>query len=203
MRTETIAIDTLTPYARNAKKHPQEQVDKLAAWITKIGFTQPVVIDSKNEIVIGHGRLMAAKQAGLTEVPCVRVDGLTEAEVKALRLFDNKVAETGWDSDLLQAELVDLSQQDFDLSLTGFSNFSVEEITPLEQMPTLASGDRAPIQQMTFTLHDTQVESIKRAIDAAKAMGDFGETGNENSNGNALARVAELFLMRSGNDGNG
>ena len=100
---------------------------------------------------------------------------------------------------MLTAEMEGLQAAEFDLSLLGWSvdelsGLLAPDVNELDDMPDLPSGDREPIQQMTFTLHDEQVEIVKRAVEAAKGMGSFVDTGNENSNGNGLARVAELFL---------
>jgi hypothetical protein len=112
-------------------------------------------------------------------------------------LADNRIAlNSGWDTEMLANELSDLHADDIDLGLMGFGadelakliGFDADEIEP----PELASGDREPFQQMTFTLHDEQAETIKAAIDKAKAAGGFSGP-NENSNGNALARIAEAY----------
>ena len=111
----------LTPYAKNAKKHPDDQVQHIANSIREFGFRQPIVVDADNVVVIGHGRLLAAKKLGLDAVPVVRADDLTEAQIKALRLADNKTNESEWDFGLLDAELVDLAL-DFDMSDFGFDD---------------------------------------------------------------------------------
>ena len=111
----------LTPYAHNAKRHPDDQVEHIANSIREFGFRQPIVVDADNVVVIGHGRLLAAKKLGLDAVPVVRADDLTEAQIKALRLADNKTNESEWDLGLLDAELVDLAL-DFDMSDFGFDD---------------------------------------------------------------------------------
>lgn len=121
-------IDELLPYEKNAKKHDEEQVTEIANSIKRFGFVQPVVIDKDNVVVIGHGRLLGAKEAGLETVPCIRVEGLSKKEVKALRLADNKLNESPWDFGLLNEELVEL--EDFDMGDFGFdvlSEFREEE----------------------------------------------------------------------------
>ncbi len=116
-KIEYIDVTALKPYEKNAKKHPKEQVDRIAKSIQDFGFRQNLVIDKNNVVVIGHGRLLAAKKLGLSVVPCVRVDQLTDDQVRALRLADNRVAESDWDIDLLNLELEDL---DVDMSGFGF-----------------------------------------------------------------------------------
>jgi hypothetical protein len=198
-RIELWPVDRLRPYERNARTHSAEQVAQIAASIVEFGFTNPVLVDSSDGIIAGHGRLSAAQELGLKTVPVVVLDHLSERQRKAYILADNKLAlNAGWDADLLRGELQDLAELDFDMPLLGWSEDELSDllgdVEVLEEMPALKEGDRNPIQQMTFTLHDDQVESIKEAIEKAKAMGPFVDTGNENSNGNALARVAELFL---------
>lgn len=110
------ALSDIVPYAANAKKHDQTQINNVAQSIKKYGFVQPIVIDRDGVIVIGHCRALAAKKLGMTEVPCVCVDDLTPEQVNALRLVDNKSNESDWDFDLLADELssLDLSAFDFD-----------------------------------------------------------------------------------------
>ena len=112
--------EELTPYAKNAKKHPAEQVDHIANSIKQFGFRQPIVIDAGNVVVIGHGRLLAAQKLGLETVPCVRADDLTEDQIKALRLADNKTNESEWDLDFLDDELISLRGGDIDMADFGF-----------------------------------------------------------------------------------
>ena len=95
----------LTPYERNAKLHPQAQIDYIANSILQFGWTQPIVVDENNVVVIGHGRLLAAKQLMLDKVPVVRRDDLTEEQTKALRIIDNRIAKTKTDMDILAEEL--------------------------------------------------------------------------------------------------
>lgn len=116
--------DELKPYKKNAKKHPDDQVEHIANSIREFGFRQPIVVDADNVVVIGHGRLLAAKKLGLDAVPVVRADDLTKAQIKALRLADNKTNESEWDFGLLDAELVDLAL-DFDMSDFGFDDIPV------------------------------------------------------------------------------
>ena len=121
-------IDDLIPYMNNPKEHPPEQIDKIASSIKDYGFVQPLVIDEENEIIIGHGRLEAAKKLGLDEVPVVVKDDLNEAQVKALRIADNKVAESEWDYEALATEFDELDFEDFDLDMTGFEDDEIDDI---------------------------------------------------------------------------
>ena len=194
--------DELIPYVNNARTHSDEQITQIAASIKEFGFASPILTDGENGIIAGHGRLMAAKKMGMEEVPTIELSHLTKTQKKAYILADNRLAlNSGWDNDLLALELGELSDDGFDLDLLGFDanelgidGFEADEV----EMPELRSGDREPFQQMTFMLHDEQVEQIKQACDIAKKMGAF-DSENENSNGNALARVCETYVSNHGN----
>lgn len=198
---ELLPTAGLVPYARNARTHSPGQVAQIAASIREFGWTVPVLVDGQNGIIAGHGRVMAAQALNMTEVPCVRLTHLTDRQRRAYILADNKLAlNAGWDDDLLRLELEELRAEDYDLDLTGFDAGEIETLLGATAdevaMPELPSGDREPFQQMTFTLHDEQKEQVDRAIEAAKRMGPFTDSPNENGNGNALARICETFLTR-------
>ena len=108
MKIENRKIETLKPYEKNAKKHDKTQINNVAESIRQYGFVQPIVIDKDNVVVIGHCRLLAAKQLKMKEVPCVCVEDLTEGQVKALRIVDNKSNESEWDFETLLDELEDI-----------------------------------------------------------------------------------------------
>jgi len=115
-KVEYVNTDALIAYDKNAKKHPDVQVDRIVNSIRQFGFRQNLVIDKNNVVIIGHGRLLAARKMGLESVPCMRVEDLSDEQVKALRLADNRVAESDWDDGLLKLELdniVDLDMSDF------------------------------------------------------------------------------------------
>lgn len=120
-KVEWVKPDEIVPYARNAKQHPQEQIDKLKASIKEYGFTRPILVDEENVILYGHGAREAAMQLGLEKIPILRMSGLTKAQKKAYRLADNRLAETPWDVELLSLEFEELSEFDMDLTLTGFN----------------------------------------------------------------------------------
>lgn len=119
MNIKNIAVKDLIPYEKNTKKHDDVQISNVAESIKQYGFVQPIVIDKNNVVVIGHCRLLAAKKLKMADVPCVCVDDLTEEQVKALRIVDNKSNESDWLNDILELELpdVDLSAFDFDFGL--------------------------------------------------------------------------------------
>lgn len=119
----------LVPYVNNARTHSPEQINKLRSSLREFGFVNPIIIDKDKTVLAGHGRLMAAKEEGIEEVPCVLVDYLTEAQKKAYILADNRYAEdAGWDEEMLRLEIEALEGMDFNLGLTGFDE---DEITDL------------------------------------------------------------------------
>lgn len=124
-------ISSLTPDRRNARTHPKQQVAQIAASIRAFGFTNPILIDPDGTIIAGHGRLLGAKSAGLAEVPTIELTGLSDAQKRALRIADNKIAlGAAWDLDILKLELSDLGalDVDLDLSLTGFSAGEIDVV---------------------------------------------------------------------------
>lgn len=114
-KTVPMKIDELLPYQRNQKDHPEEQVRNLANSLRRFGWRQPVVIDERNVIVIGHGRVLGAKMLGLEEVPVVRADDLSEDEIRELRIVDNKTNESTW-NEYLQEDVQELEFEGFDFA---------------------------------------------------------------------------------------
>ena len=126
---QLVDINKLVPYANNARTHNKEQILKLRSSLREFGFVNPVIIDREYNVLAGHGRIMAAKEEGIAEVPCVYADHLTEAQKKAYILADNRMAlDAGWDEELLSVEMQELQDLGFDLSMTGFDE---KELTDL------------------------------------------------------------------------
>ena len=124
-----VSTSKLIPYVNNARTHSQEQVNKLRGSLREFGFINPVIIDADYNVIAGHGRLMAAKEEGIEEVPCVLVDYLSEAQKKAYILADNRYAQdAGWDEELLRLEIESLEGMDFDVSLTGFNEDEIADL---------------------------------------------------------------------------
>ena len=203
MQVEQIGIETLIPYANNARTHSEAQVAQIAASIREFGFNNPVLIDEQSSIIAGHGRVLAARKLELDAVPCIRLNHLSETQRRAYIIADNKIAmNAGWDEELLALELTELTEFGVNMDLTGFTVDEIavlDGVRELDGMPELPTGDKEPFQQMTFTLHDTQAEQVGAAMDAAKRMGRFIDSPNENGNGNALARICETFLTQNDN----
>lgn len=137
MQIETIAIESIIPYARNSRTHSEAQIAQIAASIKEFGFTNPVLIDKDGGIIAGHGRVMAARQMGIPQVPCIRLAHLTESQRRAYVIADNRLAlNAGWDEEMLALEMRDLIDGGYDV---GFTGFEIKEIDAL-----LAGLDATP-----------------------------------------------------------
>jgi DNA modification methylase len=146
-RIEMWPLDRLRPYERNARTHSPEQIAQIAASIQEFGFTNPLLVDGADGILAGHGRLAAAKDMGLAEVPVIVLDHLSVEQRRAYILADNQLAlNAGWDDELLRIELEALRLEDFDLSLIGFSDDELAELMPeVEELPPEdADADAVP-----------------------------------------------------------
>src|SRR5580692_6720304 len=131
-------IERLIPWAKNPRTHSETQVAQIAASIAEFGFNNPILVDTKAGIIAGHGRLLAARKLGLTEVPVIVLDHLSESQKRAYIIADNKLAENaGWDSELLRVELAALQEESFDISLIGFED---EELARLLAAQDAADG---------------------------------------------------------------
>ena len=128
-------IKELKPYKKNAKKHNKEQVEQIANSIKEFGFTQPVIIDKNNCVVAGHGRILGARKAGLKQVPTVCLDDLTEEQIKAYRLVDNKRNESEWDSDLLKQSLDEIAEMDMEVFGFAMDSLADEELEIEPEVP--------------------------------------------------------------------
>ena len=191
----------LIPYARNARTHSPEQIKQLAALMREWGWTIPVLADEQGGLIAGHARVQAGELNGYEEAPVMIAHGWSEAKKRAYVLADNKLAmNAGWNEELLGVELLELRDMGFDMPVIGFDEKELDELmreVADAGYPELPEGDRAPYQQITFMLHDEQVKIVQAAVTAAKARGPFENTGNDNANGNALARVCEAYLELS------
>ena len=138
------AIDSLIPYARNARTHTDSQIAQIAASIREFGFTNPILVDGERGVIAGHGRLLAARKLGMTEIPTIELAHLTSAQKRAYVLADNRLAlSAGWDSDMLRIELGELQTEGFDLSLTGFDPGEIGELL-IDSTDGLTDPDQIP-----------------------------------------------------------
>lgn len=131
---ELVDIEKLVPYVNNARTHPKEQITKLRASLREFGFVSPAIIDREFNVLVGHGRIMAAKEEGFKKIPCVFVDNLSAAQKKAYILADNRTAlDSGWDDALLGATMESLQEMGFDLALTGFDDKEIANLFDLNK----------------------------------------------------------------------
>ena len=133
-RFEKVSVGKLIPYARNARTHSKEQVLQLRASLREFGFVNPVIVDKDYNIIAGHGRILAAKEEGISEVPCVFVEHMTEAQKRAYILADNRLAmNAGWDEEMLSVEIADLQGADFDIGLLGFDDAELNKLMTTDE----------------------------------------------------------------------
>ncbi len=190
LKIEYVDIDSIKPYVNNAKLHPTEQIEQIKKSIEQFGMDDPIGIWN-NEIVEGHGRLMACKELGYKQVPVIRLDHLTDEERKAYALAHNKLTmNSDFDLDILNNELddilnIDMSELGFDLGVYDSDEFGTDF--------SLADGDKDNMEQITFTLTNEQADLIREALEMVKD--EITETfGNENKNGNAIYEVVRQWV---------
>lgn len=196
LQIEYVLATDLVPYENNSRTHSQQQVDQIKRSMTEFGFTNPILIDERNGIIAGHGRLQAAQELGINLVPTITLKGLTEAQRKAYVIADNQLAlNAGWDLDALRFEIESLNDEDFDLSLIGFDSDELGKLLDINaNLPILPTGEKDPFQQKAFMLHDEQVAIVDDALLIARTS-PMSDTGiNDNSNGNALALICSEWL---------
>lgn len=187
-RFEEVSIVKLVPYARNARTHSKEQIAQLRASLREFGFVSPAVIDADYNILVGHGRVQAAREEGYQTVPCVFAEDLTEAQKRAYILADNQLAlNAGWDEEMLSVELSDLKDNAFDLSILGFAESDLEKLlngesesdakdddfdlsTALEQAAFVEEGDVWTVGKHRLVCGDaTSKEDVAKLMDGKKA----------------------------------
>lgn len=182
---QLVDINKLIPYVNNARTHSPEQINKLRSSLREFGFVNPVIIDKDYNILVGHGRISAAKAEGYKEVPCVFVEHMTEAQKKAYIIADNRMAlDAGWDDELLKLEIEDLQAMDFDISLTGFDTDEIENLLRIDDVeeddfdvdeelekPVFSkTGDLWILGKHRLLVGDsTKAEDIDRLMDGNKA----------------------------------
>lgn len=155
MQIEQIKTSDLLPYARNSRTHSDAQIAQIAASIKEFGFTNPVLIDNENQIIAGHGRVMASLKLKMKEVPCIRLGYLTEIQKRAYVIADNKLAlNAGWDDELLALEIGELKSEDFKIDLLGFdhdelSKLLADEVDKLDDNNPYTMKIQAPIYEPT------------------------------------------------------
>ena len=167
---EQIPVESIIPYEFNEKKHPEQQIHRIAKSINKFGFIQPLVVDGKNNLIIGHGRLMAAKRLKMESVPVIRKENLTEEEIAELRLLDNKLNESEWDAARLGLYGKDL------LIDIGFTNGELEKLFDKVKTKDIGESDE-PLDAMLlrgFEKYDYLVFVFRNEMDWLNAQQKFG-----------------------------
>jgi site-specific DNA-methyltransferase (adenine-specific) len=145
VQIKTVTVDKLIPYVRNSRTHSDAQIAQIAASIKEFGWTNPILVDAENGIIAGHGRLMAARKLGYTEVPVIELKDMTETQKRAYVIADNQLAlNAGWDFSLLSLEVADLKENDFDLDLLGFDPKELEKLLEPEEIEGLTDEDAVP-----------------------------------------------------------
>jgi hypothetical protein len=162
LKIETRNVSNLIPYAANSRTHSDAQVAQIAASVTEFGWTNPILIDELNNVIAGHGRILAAKKLGFEEVPCIVLDNLTSDQKKALVIADNKITDNaGWDTKTLIAELESLA--DFDFTNFGFST---------DELDALLNEIYTPEYTPTFTNSGVTENQLSRAADSMASQID-------------------------------
>jgi hypothetical protein len=199
-KIESVPIEALIPYARNARKHSDEQVAQLAASIREFGFNSPLLVDKDNGIIAGHGRVLAARKLGLEAVPCLRLDHLTETQRRAYILADNRLTELGggWDEEMLGLELSDLRTEDFNLDFIGFDAQKIEEFLNSKE-PEIVENTKKPSVMSDFV--DKYDDSIVRQIvliyslqqynSVIEAFGNYAEKNGLSNNVEVVNHLLE------------
>ena len=156
IKIEYLPVGKLLRYAKNSRTHSDEQVEQLVNSIREFGFTNPVLIDEKNELIAGHGRLAAAEILEMDKVPAIRLSNLSEKQKKAYRIADNKLAlNAGWDMQLLAEEVKELMDDDFDIDLLGFNDAELDEMLSDEQ-PQEEDDNSSPVVQIKYLAIDKE-----------------------------------------------
>lgn len=191
-----VHISKIAPYQNNAKIHPQDQIEKIERSIDRFGFLQPLVIDNDGVIVVGHGRFLAGKNLGFEQFPCVIADKLSEKEIDAYRIADNKLNESAWDMEILKTELEDLEDDEL-VFLTGveLDAFENEDEEGREE-----PRDEDGYQRMKFRFTEQQSETVKSALAKADQLilPHLDVNGNDHRKSNALHVICREWLELKG-----
>jgi 3'-phosphoadenosine 5'-phosphosulfate sulfotransferase (PAPS reductase)/FAD synthetase len=178
-----VQLSELKPYERNSRTHTDAQINQVIASIREFGWTNPILIDEAKMILAGHARTEGAKRMGMTEVPCLPLVGLTEAQKRAYIIADNKLAENaGWNEEMLASELAALKELDFNLELTGFEFDEIQEL--LAPPPEPNAGSSAPILKTATLAELAPTEEELKAFVGRKILVEF--SGGKDSSATAV-----------------
>ena len=190
-----IQITELSLDPKNARKHSQRNLEAIAASLNKFGQRKPIVVH-RGVVLAGNGTLEAAKSLGWTEIDVAEVpEDWDNDTAKAYALADNRTAELAeWDESELAKQLLELQDAEWNIEELGFEKITQSSGDDWAEAFDKTAKEQSPFQQVTFTLSHEQVEIVNNAISASISLGEFPDEENTNKNGNALARMAEIFL---------
>ena len=172
LKIEYLNVSDLIPYENNSRKHSEYQLKQLEKSIKENGFTNPLLVDEGNNILAGHGRLLAAQGLGMSTVPCVRIVGLSELQKRAYIIADNKLAlNADWDEELLRQEFSALEAEGFDLELTGFEQEEIKRLFSSEAAELLDAPPVLDQKKYLLMLEFDNERALERAFDEAKQRG--------------------------------
>jgi ParB family chromosome partitioning protein len=195
MNITNLRIADLTPDPQNARQHDDKNLKAIMGSLKEFGQRKPIVITEAGVIVAGNGTVEAAKRLGWTQIEAVEIpNDWTPDKIKAFALADNRTAELAtWKTEVLSAQLIELQELDVEIEAFGFD----QQQSTMDDFADALDGLLKPkgdIEQITFTLHTDQAQLIREALVASKSLGDFGDTGNTNANGNAISRIVEIWM---------
>lgn len=193
MQIYQASVDDLKPYEHNPKQHPRYQIESLMLSIREFGFIQPIVVDEENVLLIGHGRLQAAKELKLDSVPVLKIVGLTAKRKLALRIADNKLAEKAiWDVDLLKINFNELIEDSFALELTGFAQTEIDAILDSSNV-TVDGLDADPVEDLSEEIKGDKPKKFTMLLDK-KRYKEFIDKLNDLQNAFELESHASVLL---------
>lgn len=195
MEIQTIRIADLKPDPQNARTHDEQNLSAIEGSLREFGQRKPIVITADNIIAAGNGTVEAAKRLGWSEISAVRVPAdWDHYRIKAFAIADNRTAElAAWQPEVLASQLEELESAGFELADFGFIKDNQDTGADFANALEGLLGEKGEIEHIGFSLHTFQAELVRAALEKSKAMGEFGETMNKNNNGNALARIVELW----------
>ena len=197
MNIATLKIDDLSLDPNNARKHDDQNLKVIAESLKAFGQRKPIVV-WRNTVVAGNGTIVAARSLGWKEIEVALIPDNWDADkVKAYALADNRSAELAeWDKEVLASQLIELEEADFQIEDFGFFKIDQPGEDELEEAFEKLGGDKGEMETVSFTLHNSQADLLRFALDKSKALGEFDLDLNSNSNGNAIFRIVEAWLGR-------
>lgn len=197
---KSVKLSSLVPDPNNARQHDANNLKAIVHSLEQFGQRKPIVVARANDgrlvVIAGNGTLEAAKALGWTEIAVAEVPADWDADkARAYALADNRSAElANWNDVVLSSTLLELDAVGWDIATLGFDAVDGPSEADLADAFGDLGNEKGDLEQITFTLHKDQAATIRMALEVAKGMGEYGDTGNTNSNGNAITRIVELWL---------